>query len=624
MLNDGPPAPTKSLKAWAIVFSVFACLGWPWCAQAAETTLRLDQASVSIQMAGQVPQHMGSVALPYLWDKRHPGEQGVAEFEFEFNADPAQLKPQGLFIPRAGNAFEVILNGYPLLAQGEMNAFNAADYSKTPHWVQFPSQWLQAKNHLVMRIRADALRRAGLDILEISEAQALRNKYEEAYRLQVTPAYFIVGFNLLVFGLAMAFWATSRTSLAGQAMSRDRLYLYAAAAELSWSIRMSDTLWVSPPLSWPWWGIVNSVVYPVWVLAALMFCHRVANVHAPWVEKTTGLILCIAIFSAVGVRLGLPAYFWTLSMGLLAVGALAYGVWFAVITTRQPSMDRMIISASAMANVVAGARDWWVIRVGGDLYGNGHSWIRYTSVLFGLTLLALIVQRFQMAQKKVENAADLLAQRLAERELELQQSFEQQKKLVQQQTRESERMLMIQDMHDGVGAHLSSVVRMMHAKHEPAHWGQIKFTLQDALDQLKLTVDSRNWQSGDLMALLADMRYRMESRLAACGIDLKWQVQELPCVSGLNVRAMQNLQYMLLGLISNVIQHSQATKLTLRAQHLGEHVQIELVDDGVGFDADAPRQRGLALVAARAEKLNALLTITSQPGGTRATIQLPA
>ncbi|HEX6474071.1 MAG TPA: GAF domain-containing sensor histidine kinase [Candidatus Limnocylindria bacterium] len=79
--------------------------------------------------------------------------------------------------------------------------------------------------------------------------------------------------------------------------------------------------------------------------------------------------------------------------------------------------------------------------------------------------------------------------------------------------------------------------------------------------------------------------------------------------------------------LANVARHAAADHAWLRVTAAGDSVQLEIEDDGTGFDADAQVGRahhGLANLRARAEGLGGTLTLTSQPGsGTRIIVSVP-
>ena len=79
-------------------------------------------------------------------------------------------------------------------------------------------------------------------------------------------------------------------------------------------------------------------------------------------------------------------------------------------------------------------------------------------------------------------------------------------------------------------------------------------------------------------------------------------------------------------LLSNVAKHASATTVTVTVDIADERVTLQLVDDGVGFDANAEVHvgRGIDNVRERATALSAALEIDSKPGaGTAVTLLIP-
>jgi signal transduction histidine kinase len=214
-----------------------------------------------------------------------------------------------------------------------------------------------------------------------------------------------------------------------------------------------------------------------------------------------------------------------------------------------------------------------------------------------------------------------LGERVAQKEAELQASYTRLEVLAREQERTAERARILRDMHDGVGSHISSAIRQLQSGR--ASHGDVLLTLRDSLDQLKLSIDAIHLPPGDVAALLANMRYRLEPRFAASDIALQWQVDLLPVLPQLDAQAMRQLQYMLFEALSNVLQHAQASVLRIEAQapepaaeNAAPQVVVRVVDDGRGFDATAPARKGLASLRERAAAIGARLQITSQPGQT--------
>jgi signal transduction histidine kinase len=169
-----------------------------------------------------------------------------------------------------------------------------------------------------------------------------------------------------------------------------------------------------------------------------------------------------------------------------------------------------------------------------------------------------------------------------------------------------------------VGAHLSAAIRQLQSgQTEP---DELLVLLRDSLDQLKLSIDSIRLPPGDVGALLAALRHRLEPRFAALGLALEWAVDELPPLARLDDQAMRLLQYLLFEAISNVLQHAHASVLRVEAAMRGAVLHLALADNGRGYDAARPPRA----LAERARALGARLTVESRPGRTVVQLEIDA
>jgi signal transduction histidine kinase len=154
----------------------------------------------------------------------------------------------------------------------------------------------------------------------------------------------------------------------------------------------------------------------------------------------------------------------------------------------------------------------------------------------------------------------------------------------------AERERILRDMHDGVGAHLATAVRQLEGGRAPVK--EVLQTLRDSMDHLKLSIDAMGLPRGDVNALLASMRYRLQPRIESAGLRVEWRVEPLPLWQDATDEGMRHLQYLVLEAISNTLQHADATVLRVRAAHGEFGTRIELEDDGSGLprsNAIAPR-----------------------------------
>ena len=597
-----------------------------WALPAGATLQELREARSMVTMDGSIS--VGTSTLPYHWDRLHKAQAGDAVFEIYFALPGEPAEPYAVYFSRIGNAYEVWLNGSLLSRSGDLKQSGGADYAKAPRYFSVPLQMLQKDNLLRILIRADGGRRGGVSAALVGPEDEVREVYGQAYRWRLAGSLVVSIFSLLVGTMAIVLWLTQPQleGGSGNTFMRDPIYLFAGIAELGWALRMGDAVIEQPPLPWPWWGIVVAVAYVSWICCMTLFAHQVAGLQSRLANRLMGAVFFTGVASACWALLRAAPLIWTVWLGFVAVGFVVYGLYYSARALRKPEPYRVLVAIAVMANVLAGLRDWLAVRLSGDFYGEG-SWIRYTSVLFGLTLVYIVVTRFRVASAQARDLMTTLADRVAQKETELAASYLKLEVLAREQARTSERTRILRDMHDGVGSYISSAIRQLQSGR--ASNQEVLFTLRDSLDQLKLSIDSMNLPPGDVTALLASMRYRLEPRFAASDITLQWDVDLLPELPRLDAHAMRQLQYMLFEALSNVLQHAQAKVLRMEAHAeaggdlaASVSVVVRVVDDGRGFNVQTARRQGLASMQERAAAIGAQLRISSRVGETVVEIRL--
>ncbi len=359
-----------------------------------------------------------------------------------------------------------------------------------------------------------------------------------------------------------------------------------------------------------------------------LFCHRVAGWHLHrsmvWMRAVLGALFGGAfVASALSFAWQQPIYL-TIWLAIANVLFIAYALFYFQAAWRRSDRTWLALSFAGILNVLAGVHDWVAIRISADY--DGANWIRYSSVLFAMVLWYVVLARFRAASAQSRELMTTLASRVAQREAELKASYGQLEALARAQERTDERTRILRDMHDGVGSHISSAIRQLQTgldASKPTCQAEVLLTLRDAMDQLKLSIDSIHLPPGDVNALLANLRYRLEPRFNTMGIELQWDVDLLPVLPRLDVNGMRQLQFMLFEALSNVLQHAQAKVLRMAAHVAPDGgVVVQVVDDGLGFDALRPPRKGLLSMHERASAIGAQLDIRSQPGCTTVQISL--
>ena len=80
--------------------------------------------------------------------------------------------------------------------------------------------------------------------------------------------------------------------------------------------------------------------------------------------------------------------------------------------------------------------------------------------------------------------------------------------------------------------------------------------------------------------------------------------------------------------LNNALKHAHATEITVRFSSQRSSFELEITDNGIGFDTNAiAKQGGLGLggIQERAEKIGAVVTIETAPGdGTSVRLKVEA
>lgn len=578
-------------------------------------TLELRQAQALVTVQGQTTRE--TVSLPYHWDRHHAGLAGEATFELPFELAEAPTVPFSLYLPRLGNAYEIWLNGALLQKNGDLQHGNGPDFAKAPRHIEISPGLLRTHNLFRVHIRADVGRRGGLAPLTLGPDEEVYPLYLHDYRWRSTGSFIVVIVSLLIGLAAFALWATQVDAAEPGRPRRDPLYLYAGLAELCWTVAVSDAIIEHPLIPWPWWGMVALMAATVWMSSMILFCAEVAGWSqlraVSWLRRWLALLLVASVAAGTtSLVYGYPLAM-TLLYAVFGLTSLIFVSLFIWKAARGASLPHQMVAAVVLWNTLVGLRDLYVFRLS-QAYG-GNTLLRYSSVLFGLTLLYIVIMRFRLASAQARDLNANLAARVAQKEQELEQTYRRVEQLAREQERTAERTRILRDMHDGVGAHISTAIRQLESGQ--ASHAEVLQTLRDSLDQLKLSIDAMNLSPGDITALLANLRYRLEQRFKASDIELQWDVDLIAPLARLDHAAMRQLQYMVFESLSNVLQHAHATQLRIELRSTAQGgAQLRVIDNGCGFEPERGKRRGLSSLRERAASIDASLLITSIPGNT--------
>jgi signal transduction histidine kinase len=378
---------------------------------------------------------------------------------------------------------------------------------------------------------------------------------------------------------------------------------------------VGDAIIEHPPLGWVWWGTVGTAALAAWLASMTVFCMKLAGwdggPRGTWMKRVLAALFILGCAAAY-VSLEMDRR-WILTGWYAAAAAFfsAFGLAFMVAAWRSASVAHRMAALALAVNIGVGVRDVVVIRFGSSFGDN--TLLRYSSLLFGAVLAYVLITRFSSATRQSRDLMRDLERKVSEREAQLRASYAELEEMARQQERIRERASILRDMHDGVGSHITSAIRQLQSgKADPT---DVLQTLRDSLDHLKLSIDAMNLPPGDVTALLANLRYRLEPRLAASNLQLQWDVDVLAPLARLDAADMRHLQFIVFEALSNVLQHARASTIRIEARAHEEVTRVRLIDDGQGFDAKLPFRNGLRSMQDRARAIGAQLVVESSEAG---------
>lgn len=523
--------------------------------------------------------------------------------------------PLALYVARVqGGPVEVHVNGR-LLSANRRNwgsQWNRPLFVPIPHDVVFTSPGVAVDVDVTIGVPLRPHMTHALATAWIGPADEIRALADRRTLLHIIGPQ-VTSLTILVLGLfSLGVWARRRKELA---------YLLFALVSTAWWVRNlhyhADIPRTGPMHDWFWW-MTNASMSWVMVLTylfALRFHHR----RYPLIEW---LLVGFTVLSALVTLPLLPWDPLVLQHTVNAVVSIFVTGFITWIAVRYRSPELRVLTATLWICIAMGIHD--ILLVSLRISPESLYLMPYATLLVFSAFLYAVLKRYSGAIEEVEQINASLEQRLAERTVQLEENHRKLRDVEREQAMLLERQRLMRDMHDGMGSALmSSLVLVEQGKLDIQ---AVAGVLRECVDDLRLVIDSLEPIGHDLVTLLATLRYRLGKRLEAAGLQLEWQVDDLPPLPWLDATAALQVLRIVQEALTNILKHAQARKVMIALKKTGEAVEVHIADDGVGFDAtgDAPMaSKGLRNLRKRAQTLGGDVVFTSAPGNTRVTLVLP-
>ncbi len=549
------------------------------------------------------------VSLPHNWSSQLPQiyHQAWYRIRFDIDRDPAHLRGQSLYIPRARlNNLTVYVNGQRIWNLIEAYAISVSVYALR---IPIPPSLLRTgENTIHLEAQGDWRWYHGVSRVYIGDTAALA-KREAAFSLAQEKIIYILAAAYGAIGL-LSLWLWLRAG-------RDPVlfwYGVSGVTLLAATAAWHATLW-QPEGGWRL--AMLFMRYHGYLVPFFILHLRLAGRKNYWLE---GLLWFALMSALVGT--------YQISLAAWTRWGLAFSALPAVLAVLLLMSPRLRTKRSVILLIVADFAACllplhdWAARFG-MLEFDRPLLVFYSPAFVMLAAMVPILERMQEAARaKEQNRLDL-ERRVAEKTREIEASHEQLREVQREQALAEERRRIMADMHDGLGARLVALLSV--AQSGKAQHGEISEGIAAALEELRLVVDSAQPVEGDVGVVLGSVRHRMRSVFERAGVQLVWNVSELPRMDDLTPERILAIQRIFLEAFSNAIRHSVARTVSVFTMRVPGAVRIVIEDDGRGFDSTARCVgMGLANLQLRAKQAGGSLSVESQPGkGTRVTLSLP-
>jgi signal transduction histidine kinase len=302
---------------------------------------------------------------------------------------------------------------------------------------------------------------------------------------------------------------------------------------------------------------------------------------------------------------------WLPSLLVLTGAALAVAIGARL---REREAPPLTVLAGMTIALAAALHDFLLTQ--GVAIGTSTLALHWAGPLLLMALATPLVDRFVRILREAENARAELETRVREREQLLKRNFERLRESERGQAQAQERQRIMQDMHDGLGSQLLSSLMLVERKGVTQE--QMVQILRECIDDMRLAIDALATEDAGLLSALGNLRYRMEPRLKAAGIELAWTARGLPEEIDIHPDAVLPILRIVQEALTNALKHSRAraVHVVIALEDGGDApwLNIRVTDNGRGITQEGVGGRGLLNMRARAQKIGAQLKLETVPG----------
>jgi len=615
------PYPTRRRPAaGAVLLAVLALLLTGCVSPPSDLRVRqLKQAWFLLDSSAASPPPPASSAwqavhLPDSWRQSRPDIGGIGWYRFEIELASATEERWALYLPAVNMTADAYVNGHAIGSAGNVRPPVAHNFGR-PLYYEFPGSLLRAgANRVDVALGAIEYHFGCLAPVWIGPDSVLRPSYERQHLYRSQLPWLETALSLAMALLVAALWRSSR----------DKTYGIFAWLCFSWAIASLNYWVVELPVShWAWERIVHISLHNFGIALAL-WSHALLALERPRSERA--LLLIGTIVSVTMLLLPSDKFYPTVTY--LQIVTLAVAIYASVLLVLQlRRLNRgecLIYLLGSGLSLAAGAHDLGIML--GWVAQDAQYLLAHEPSMLILTFGSSLIRRFAGSLREAESLNREMARRVEEKRLEIAASYRRLRRLESARLLSAERERMIREMHDGIGSQLTSALALLEGG--KADRARVSSALRNALDEMRLVIDSLDGSERRPDEVLGVLRPRLQSALSATGIQLRWQVDsssERQFRRSFSPEESLHILRIAQEAIANSVKHARASTIeVLVAANERSGLRVMISDDGCGIEPGQPfTGRGLRHMRQRAAALGGSLELRSDQRGTRVELHVP-
>jgi signal transduction histidine kinase len=604
-----------SLWAWlkfGLLTGAWACIALPGLAselQATETVRRIVTQGSQV-LSDQI------VSLP---DRLEPAWRDErVRIAYEWDLPAGRDTARGLWLFRAGGPYQIWINAelaQAWLPLGDLHKSEASHNGRSPALFIVPQQ----ESRVRIEFKAMPFMPVGLVELCSGSLEALTVLHQSRYEETTRPVFLSNAIAAVLGVLTLLLWAVKRDM---------PILLFFALMCLSVALR--GWLYTSSGLPLPavWFEQANPLLVLCFTLSThvftLLLLDRYTSVHGR---------LLTAVGLGMGFLFGLSLLVPASTAGVRAV-SLAMSMLGLILNIALMWVGRAGLS-KLHAWVLTGG---YVLLVAASLHDMGmvlghipptHGTLIVWGFLALLLAFSYITAEFVLRNLSLaQNANEMLAQKVKETSLALEQSYQALARHQTLEARRQERSHIMRELHDSLGSQLITALRGV--ERGALSQQDLQLALEDSLTDLRQLL-STNQADGHLNLVLGNWRQHWEPRLLSAGVRIRWHLDDSIDDLVLPPEVLHHLLRILQESATNTLKHAKADTFSVSARCEGDSLVCDFCDNGVGWRSPkhelsdqeaASGGQGLLGMQKRAQQMGAALSFMGAPGGRGACVRL--